>query len=211
MFKSSALPYWLSAAVVVVAAFGAWRVWNTQFSHGNEASLTVGISPDELAEREPITEFTLDERNGQTFDSRAMAGQVWVVSYFFSNCPGSCLKLNQSLAKLQEEPSLAGVKFLSITCDPENDTPEVLREYADRFGAVADRWFFCTGDFAYLKRIGQDVLKLSVSKQQHSDRAVVIDRTGMVRGRFMVTDPNQYALLERSLASCLVEAGDGAE
>jgi protein SCO1/2 len=86
-----------------------------------------------------------------------------------------------------------------------NDSREVLSEYASRFHADPERWYFCRGDLAYIIRIGRDWMQLAVEHQTHSDRAVVIDRAGKLRGRFLLTDPNQVVLMNRLLAQCLRE------
>ena len=78
-----------------------------------------------------------------------------------------------------------GVTWVSITVDPENDTLEVLREYADRFGADPEHWLFCRGDFGYVKRLADDVLKVGgVTYKSHNDYAVIVDKNGRVAGMF---------------------------
>lgn len=207
--KQSSLPYFLTLLLIVGASYGFWRLWADDFSQDGDVALAVGAMPLEQEKPELISEFSLDERNGETFDSKSMQGKVWVASFFFSNCPGSCLRLNQALADLHTDEEFSEVKLLSITCDPDNDSLEVLRNYADRFQADPVRWLFCRGEMPYIQQIGTDVLKISVKKQTHSDRAVIVDRSGLVRGRFVLTDPNQLAMLRRVLAKCLGEPAPG--
>jgi cytochrome oxidase Cu insertion factor (SCO1/SenC/PrrC family) len=192
------LPYFLTLVVLIAAAFVGWGAWLSQVQHvGSEA---VPIPPAEEAKRPKLTEFSLQERSGRTFHSNEMEGRIWVASFFFTTCPGSCLRLNQAIKLLHDDKSLTDVYFVSITCDPDNDTLGALAEYASRFGADPQRWLFCRGELDYVQRIAQDMMQLSVMRQTHSDRAIVFDRGGKVRGRFLLTDPNQVNMLNRLLA-----------
>ena len=112
--------------------------------------------------------------------------------------------MNQALAAWQHTHPNADVHFVSITCDPDNDTPEALKKYAEHFKADPKRWTFLTGDMQAIQRIGQDSFKIAVVKGDHTDRACVVDRNGKVRGRFRLTEPDQAEMLDRLLT--VVEA-----
>jgi cytochrome oxidase Cu insertion factor (SCO1/SenC/PrrC family) len=195
--NASALPYWLSLLIAVGGAYGVWRVWQAERTPTAVVEY-VGTS-SEVAEQEPLAHFELPERSGGMFKSSDMRGKVWVASYFFTACPGSCLKLNQALASLQKEEGLEEVKFVSITCDPQNDSLEQLAQYADRFEADPKRWYFCRGQMDYVQRVGTDILKIAVKRQMHTDHAVVIGRDGKVINRFKVTDPVALNVMEQVL------------
>ena len=88
-----------------------------------------------------------------------MRGRVWVASYFFTSCPGQCLRLNANLQVLNADPKLKDVTWVSISCDPDTDTLEALRVYADRFQADPKRWLFCRADLDYVKlRLRQELV-----------------------------------------------------
>ena len=80
----------------------------------------------------PLKDFELTERSGSPFRSTDMRGRVWVATYFFTTCPGSCIRLNQNIQLMHNLPELKDVTWVSITCDPDTDTLEALRKYADR-------------------------------------------------------------------------------
>ena len=101
----------------------------------------------------PLTEFELTERSGKPFRSADMRGKVWVATYFFTTCPGNCLRLNQNIQLMHNMPELKDVTWVSITCDPDNDTLEALRDYADRWQADPKRWLFCRADLDYTQRV----------------------------------------------------------
>ncbi len=208
--KSSSLPYWLTLVVVLAAGYGFARNWRAQLTPGSGppgqgAALTIAPTLTIPGDEKPLSEFTLTERSGDEFHSGVLQGEVWVASFFFSQCPSACRMLNQGLQRLQEQRDLDEVKFVSITCDPDNDTPEVLREYAQLFRADPQRWFFCTGEFDYIKRIGTDMMKVAVDRQMHANHAIVIDRAGKVRGRFNVLEPHEVAAMKQKLQECLAE------
>ena len=115
------------------------------------------------------------------------------------------MRLNQGLQTLQGKEHFDEVTFVSITCDPETDTAEVLGEYADRFRADPNRWQFCRGPWDSIQKINASMFRLPLEQKTHTDHAVVVDRTGKVRGRFVVTDPNQFSMMEAMLVRCLNE------
>jgi len=107
--------------------------------------------------REYFTDLPVITQDGETlrFYTDVLADQIVVVSLFYSNCDGACPLTNAKLAELQEllrDQLGHGVRFLSITLDPERDTPDVLKEYATKFEAQ-DGWLFLTGKKEDLKKI----------------------------------------------------------
>jgi cytochrome oxidase Cu insertion factor (SCO1/SenC/PrrC family) len=126
-------------------------------------------------------------------------------SIFFANCPGPCFRENQSVAEILREIQDPDFMAVSLTCDPENDTPEVLRRYADRFEADPARWKFLTGDLAVIKEVGMGTFKLPVELGVHSERGVVFDRTGRLRGGYHLLDPDKVKLLVTLIREVLAE------
>lgn len=195
----SMLPFALALAVLFMMAYGAftwWRVQQRQFVPG-EAIVINEIGP-------PLTEFELTERSGAPFRSTDMRGKVWVATYFFTNCPGSCTRLNQNIKLLHDQPELEDVTWVSITCDPENDTVEALAKYADHFEADPERWLFCRGELDYIKRVGLG-MKMDVYRQGHKDYAIVIDKAGKIRGVYNATSRQDCGAMTRRLKELLKE------
>lgn len=133
---------------------------------------------------EPIEHFTLIERTGQPFNSQSLDGQVWVANFFFATCPANCRKQSSRVADLEREFGPQGVKFLSITCDPETDTPENLAGYARSFNADPDDWKFLTGDLTYITYIGREVFDVTVLPKGHTEKLILVDQNGVVRGYY---------------------------
>jgi cytochrome oxidase Cu insertion factor (SCO1/SenC/PrrC family) len=197
--KNSTLPYWLSLMVLLGAAYGAWKWYQVREFEANRAVGGITFTGP------PLEEFELTERSGKPFRSVDMHGKVWVTSFFFASCAGQCPRLNANIKHLHDDPELKDVTWVSITVDPDNDTLEVLGDYAKRYQADPERWLFCRGDFDYIKRVGEDIMKLEVTWRGHKDYAIVIDREGKVRGMFDATSINQSKKLRVLLLECLAE------
>lgn len=197
--NNSSLPYWLSLMVLFVASYGGWKWYQVQQYEANREIGGVNFDGP------PLEEFELTERSGEVFRSADMKGKVWVTTFFFASCPGQCPRLNANIKQLHDLPELEDVTWVSITVDPDNDTLEVLRDYADRYHADPKRWLFVRGEFDYIKRVGEEIMKLEVSWRGHKDYAIVIDRAGKVRGMFDATSISQSQKLRQLLVKCLEE------
>ncbi len=201
--NNSTLPYWLSLMVLFLGAYGGWKWYQVnERVREFEASREVGGI---MFDGPPLEEFELTERSGETFSSADMQGKVWVTSFFFASCPGQCPRLNANIKHLHDLPELRDVTWVSITVDPDNDTLEVLQDYANRYQADPQRWLFLRGPFDYIKRVGEDIMKLEVTWRGHKDYAIVIDRAGKVRGMFDATSISQSKKLRLLLLDCLAE------
>jgi protein SCO1/2 len=197
--KTNALPYWLALMVVVAASYGAWKWWQVQQFQTSRS--TGGLEFD----GPPLEEFELTERSGQPFRSRDMEGKVWVATFFFATCPGSCSRLNANIQHLHNLEQLRDVTWVSITVDPQTDTLEKLREYADHHQADPERWLFCRGEFDYVRRVGRDFMNVDVGYQSHQDTAVVIDKAGKIRGMYNAIRLSELEKLQKLLVKLIDE------
>jgi len=150
-------------------------------------------------DEEWLSRFELTERNGQLVKSEQLLGQPYVVSFFFSTCPSICVQQNQKLKELQDAFEGEGVKFVAISVDPETDTPEVLTEYAARFGADPEQWLFMTGDLTYIRRVGGEIFRQPVNKQFHTERFVLVDPAGKIEGFYNWPDKPQFEKLQEKI------------
>jgi cytochrome oxidase Cu insertion factor (SCO1/SenC/PrrC family) len=114
------------------------------------------------------------------------------------------LRLNANIQVLANEPDLKDVTWVSITCDPDNDTLEALRAYADRWKADPQRWLFCRADLEYIQRVAKG-MKIFLSLKGHQDYAIVIDKQGKIRGMFDGTSQSQCKRMHDLLIECLDE------
>ncbi|MEI6871149.1 MAG: SCO family protein [Verrucomicrobiota bacterium] len=138
-----------------------------------------------------VPAFELTDQEGQPFNSVKMLGKVWIVDFFYTTCPGPCPALTSRLSGLHKSFSNEGrLAFLSISSDPEKDTPEVLRQYASKFGADS-RWTFLTGPVGSVFSLANQGFKLSLTRSEkpeepvtHSTRLILVDAQGWVRSFF---------------------------
>ena len=140
-----------------------------------------------------LPQFTLTERGGQPFGSASLRGKVWVADFFFTSCPGTCLMLSKRMKEIHG--ALAkdqNVRFVSISTDPANDTPEVMTKYAESLGADS-RWAFVTGPRDTVFDLSIKGFKLALveadsvyekEKFIHSTKLVLVDRKGWIRGYY---------------------------
>lgn len=171
------------------------------------------IAPETVTEDEPsmapegwMTNFVLTERQGNKVSSDDLKGQPYVVSFFYSTCPSICVQQNQMVQELQKEFEGDGVRFVSISVDPETDTPEAMREYAARFGADPEKWLFMTGDLTYIRRVGAEVFRLAVDQKFHTEKFVLVDAQGAIVGYYSWPEPKQFQKLKADIRNMITKA-----
>ena len=90
-----------------------------------------------------IPDFVLIDQNSKPFGTEQLRGSVWIADFIFTSCPDMCPMLTSAMATIEretaEEPALKDVRFVSISVDPDNDTPAVLAEYAGKYAAAGAR------------------------------------------------------------------------
>jgi cytochrome oxidase Cu insertion factor (SCO1/SenC/PrrC family) len=152
-----------------------------------------------------LKDYTLVDGNGHDFHSQELAGKVHVVSFFYSTCPGICLRMNTKKSEIAHEFGPKGVKFVSISVDPDVDTPALLRDYANKLNADEQDWVFLTGSMPYLQRVGAEVYTVAVDKQTHVERFLVFDKWGKQRGQFRWNKPVETTEMKLLLTKLLAE------
>ena len=190
--NSLAVRGWLLLAAVLALAYGGWIAYRVEREQPSSTVRAVTA----LEPGRPIGDFTLTDQSGQLFDTADLHGKVWVASFFFASCPGPCRQMNQSLAALAGQVP-ADVSFVSVTCDPDTDTPDTLTRYAKLFDADPERWKFLTGEMRDLKHVGRDIFQVALEKGTHYEKGFVVDRSGVVRGRFSLLDPDEVAKMKQ--------------
>lgn len=112
--------------------------------------------PIETNIKEKVAHFSFTNQDNQSFGLDDLEGEWWIADFIFTNCTTACLPMSANMAKLQEhvtEEDLA-VQLVSFSVDPDFDSPEVLREYGEQYGADFSSWHFLTGyDFKTIKQL----------------------------------------------------------
>jgi protein SCO1 len=134
--------------------------------------------------------FVLLNQEGNRFDSTTLHGKVVVLNFIFTTCTDVCPLFTANLAQLQRtlKNEQGNVFFVSISTDPEVDSPKVLKSYAQRYGADFQNWAFLTGSEAQLQQVWKSfdvrVIKKGRGLVQHTSLTTVIDRQGIRRFNF---------------------------
>jgi protein SCO1 len=138
-----------------------------------------------------VPNFDLVNQDAQPFGSQQLAGKIWIADFIFTTCPGPCPIISTRMSELQKPLEKTDVHFVSFSVDPEKDTPEVLRVYADKLRKEPFRWDFLTGPVDTITSLSRDGFKLAIAAGEepgsgpvHSTRFVLVDRRGTIRGYY---------------------------
>jgi len=152
--------------------------------------------------------FTLTDQRGQPFGTRELAGKVWVADFIFTACQEACPLLSERMKEVGRRARHLGPDFhlVSISVDPERDTPDKLATYAARYGANPIAWSFLTGPAGAIESAVVGGFKVGMGKEKqpqpgngepagngefwqifHGENLVLVDRQLHIRGYFQAT------------------------
>jgi protein SCO1/2 len=145
-----------------------------------------------------VADFTLTNQANQVVTLADLRGRVWVADIIFTRCSGPCPRMTKQMQSLQDAlPQTSGAKLVTLTTDPEFDSPGVLKKYPGRLGLNAtDRWIFLTGAKKEIAGLAIDSLKLTAVEKKpeertdaddlfiHSTIFVAVDKQARLRGVF---------------------------
>ncbi|MGH7794138.1 MAG: SCO family protein [Candidatus Binatia bacterium] len=167
-------------------------------------------SADGLNQYGSVPDFSLTERSGSTVTLAELRGKIWIADFIYTTCTDTCPLQTAMMAKLQQ--AYAGkpeVQFVSITVDPERDTPQALALYADKHQADAKRWYFLSGQRERIVQLIQQGFHLAVmaipsgadpaGMIPHSPRFVLVDREARIRGYYDSREPQAFVRLKNDI------------
>jgi protein SCO1/2 len=171
------------AVVGLVLGMLAWPALAPAHEAGPEERLpTIGAAPD----------FALTSQDGKEVRLEDFRGKVVAVAFIYASCPDVCPLLTDKMARVQDELGAdfgSKVVFVSITVDPERDTPEVLKGYAEAFDANLDGWAFLTGSLAAVREVAQRygvaVAPAADGQVDHTLLTTLVDRRGVMRVQYL--------------------------
>ena len=141
-------------------------------------------------------QFTFTAQDGTTVSTADFKGKIWVANFIFTRCAGPCPLMTSRMAEVNQAlgKKATDVELVTITVDPEYDTPEVLKEYSEQVGASPDRWKFLTGPKDQIETVVMKGFLQALSREPsgvpiHSTRFVLVDRDGWIRGFLDGNDP----------------------
>ena len=180
------------------------------------APLLLKQRPAALPDLGRLPAFSLTAEGGRPFGRDDLLGKVWGADFVFTSCSDGCPRLMRRMRLLQDRlDPLGGVRLLSISVDPERDTPEKLRAYGQAYGARSDQWRFLTGSPTEVERTVVKGVKMAMAKVPpqdqpresddelraqafdilHGDRLVLVDSDARIRGYYAADDAGLAALL----------------
>jgi protein SCO1/2 len=175
----------MQAVLVLTLALltGPALVQAHEAAHQEEERLpTIGAAPD----------FALTSQDGGEVTLGSLRGKVVAVTFIYTWCPDVCPMLTDKMARVQDELGAdfgTKVAFVSITVDPERDTPEVLKGYAEAFHADLAGWSFLTGTEVAVRevalRYGLAVAEAADGGVDHTLLTTLVDRRGIMRVQYL--------------------------
>ena len=144
-----------------------------------------------------IASFTLTNQDGRATTLADLSNRVWVADIIFTRCAGPCPIITGHMKSLEDAlPKTSDARLVTLTTDPDYDTPAMMKRYGERFGADFSRWMFLTGTKAEIGALGAGSLKLSAvpvpAAEQtnaadlfiHTTIFVIVDKHARLRGSF---------------------------
>ena len=144
-----------------------------------------------------VADFTLTNQDGNVTTLADLTNHVWVADIIFTRCAGPCPIITGHMKSLEDAlPKTSGAKLVTLTTDPDFDTPAMTKRYGERFDADFSRWTFLTGAKSEIGALGAGSLKLSAVPVPAADQTnaadlfihttifVVVDKYARLRGSF---------------------------
>jgi protein SCO1/2 len=144
-----------------------------------------------------IADFTLTNQDGKITTLADLTNHVWVADIIFTRCAGQCPIMTGHMKSVQDAlPQASGAKLVTLTTDPDYDSPAVMKKYGERFNADFNRWTFLTGTKSEIANLASGSLKLSAVPVKLEDQKsvadlfihttifVVVDKHAQLRGVF---------------------------
>ena len=144
-----------------------------------------------------VADFTLTNQDGKVTTLADLSNHIWVADIIFTRCAGPCPIITGRMKSLEDAlPKTSNAKLVTLTTDPDYDTPAMMKRYGERFGADFSRWMLLTGTKAEIGALGGGSLKLSAVPVPTADQTnavdlfihttifVIVDKHARLRGSF---------------------------
>lgn len=152
-----------------------------------------------------IADFSLVTQNGVTITRNDVMGKVHVASFIFTRCAGICPAMVTQLSKVQAAIAGRDAVLVSYSVTPQDDTPENLATFGELRGIDANRWKLVTGDAEQIYALARtsyfaddgrlEAGKPAIDQFLHTEKALLVDREGHLRGVYNATLPHDIEKL----------------
>jgi protein SCO1/2 len=145
-----------------------------------------------------VPEFTMTDSAGHVFHSAELKGRVWVADFIYTNCPAECPMMTSKMRNFSKQVD-ASVRLVSISVDPDHDTPAALKAFASHYGGATPQWSFLTGTPETVHLLAWSTFHVGdvIGKIQHSTKFALVDQRGFIRGYYSSFDPEGMQALLR--------------
>ncbi|MTB51917.1 SCO family protein [Lewinella sp. W8] len=152
---------------------------------------------------QPVRDWEFIDQLSRKISNQDLKGKVHVVDFFFTSCPTICLQVKNQMLRIEKEfKDYPDFSLVSFTVDPKRDTPERMKDYANKLGVEnMDRWRFVNGDKFEVYDLAADYLSIALEQPDapggfdHSGYIVLVDRKGFVRSYATGTIPEEVDYL----------------
>ena len=203
----------LGVLVVTLAVVLGTMIWFALAPNSRSATNDLN-ERERLMQYGDVPDFSLTDRSGATVTLSQLRGKIWIADFIYTTCTDTCPLQTGMMARLQNDyTAKTNFQLVSVTVDPERDTPSVLAEYAARHKADPQRWFFLTGQRDRIIRLIQDGFHLAVATLPsgvesagmipHSPRFVLIDQHARIRGYYDSRELEAFVRLKNDLETLL--------
>lgn len=195
---------WLGLVALLLGTGYALVLSRMHPSAGENSVLAA--APDSEESFATVHPFELVDSRGRTVTHDTLRGRPAIVAFIFTRCTGPCPAITSSMRKLHDATQDDAIRLVTITVDPEYDTPEILAQYAHNLGADVERWWFLTGTPEAVSAVSEKSFLLPLQRDAsqpigesitHRTYLSVVDKHGLVRGYY---DGEGEAGLEAALA-----------
>lgn len=165
-----------------------------------------------------IPNYKFQTHNGDSLELDSMRGKIYVADFFFASCPGICPKLSGSMQKVQKDfIKDENFKLVSFSVDPDRDTVAALHAYAEEHDAVPGKWFFLRGSKQDIFKLAEEGFHITAKDDDgggpeafvHSEKIVLVDGEGVIRGFYSGVDSISVKKLEGDIALLITESSQG--
>jgi len=155
--------------------------------HSNERLSYLTI----LDEKRKAPDFILTNQDSILITNEDMSGKVYVLEFFFTRCPDICIEMNQNMKLLDDKFSETDeFGIISVTIDPKNDTPSILKKYSEALEIKSQNWHFLTGEKDYIYDLANNGFNIFANENtsfaggfEHQGYFALIDKDGYIRSR----------------------------